>query len=74
MYMGDNEDRLPLFGDKFPYTPDVMWWNQKLAPYVMKQAAGDKGNYEALKAEILNVRRATSGLRRSLLLRRQPNS
>ena len=52
MYMGDNEDKLPLFGDSFPYTPDVMWWYQKLAPYVMKQAAGDQGNYEALKADI----------------------
>jgi prepilin-type processing-associated H-X9-DG protein len=30
----------------------VMWCYQKLAPYVMKQAAGDKGNYDALVAAI----------------------
>ena len=52
LYLGDNEDKLPLFGDSYPYTPDVMWWYQKLAPYVLKQAAGDKGNYDALAAAI----------------------
>ncbi len=52
MYVGDNDDKLPLFGDSFPYTPDVMWWYQKLAPYVIRQTAGDKGNYEALSSEI----------------------
>jgi len=53
LYMGDNEDKIPLFGDRFELgSPDVMWWYQKLAPYVMRQAAGDKGNYEALAAQI----------------------
>jgi len=53
MYTGDNDDRLPLFGDKFaPGDPTVSWWYQKLAPYVMKSDAGEKGNYEALAAEI----------------------
>lgn len=52
MYVGDNEDRLPLFGDTFPYSPEVMWWYQKLAPYVVKQSAGEKGNYEALSADV----------------------
>jgi prepilin-type N-terminal cleavage/methylation domain-containing protein/prepilin-type processing-associated H-X9-DG protein len=52
MYNGDNEDKIPLFGDTFPWTPDTMWWYQKLAPYVMKQAAGDKGNFEAMTAQI----------------------
>jgi len=52
IYTSDHEDTLPLFGDSFPYTPDVMWWYQKLAPYVMRQVAGEKGNYEALTAQI----------------------
>ena len=52
MYAGDYEDKIPLFGDEFPPTPDTMWWYQKLAPYVMKQAAGDKGNFEAMTAQI----------------------
>jgi prepilin-type N-terminal cleavage/methylation domain-containing protein/prepilin-type processing-associated H-X9-DG protein len=53
MYMGDNEDKIPLFGDKFSLgDPEVMWWYQKLAPYVLKQAAADKGNYEAMTAQI----------------------
>jgi prepilin-type N-terminal cleavage/methylation domain-containing protein/prepilin-type processing-associated H-X9-DG protein len=48
MYMGDNEDKIPLFGDKFSLgDPEVMWWYQKLAPYVLRQAAAQKGNYEA---------------------------
>ena len=38
MYMGDNEDKLPLFGDEFPPTATTMWWYQKLAPYITKQA------------------------------------
>ena len=53
MYMGDYEDKIPLFGDTFSLgNPDVMWWYQKLAPYVMKKAAGDRANYEALAADI----------------------
>ncbi len=52
LYLGDYQDRLPLFGDIFPWTPDTMWWYQRLAPYLMKQAAGDVGNYDALAAAI----------------------
>ena len=70
MYMGDNEDKIPLFGDSFPYTPDVMWWYQKLGPYVMKQTTGDKGNYEALRRRYENARRATRGRHRSRAPRR----
>ncbi len=53
MYTSDFEDKLPLFGDTYaPGSADVVWWYQKLAPYVVRQSAGDKGNYEALSAEI----------------------
>jgi prepilin-type N-terminal cleavage/methylation domain-containing protein/prepilin-type processing-associated H-X9-DG protein len=53
MYMGDYEDKIPLFGDKFQLgNPDIMWWYQKLAPYVLRQAAGDRANYEAMDAAI----------------------
>ena len=30
LYCGDYEDKLPLFGDIFPWTPDTMWWFQRL--------------------------------------------
>jgi prepilin-type N-terminal cleavage/methylation domain-containing protein/prepilin-type processing-associated H-X9-DG protein len=53
MYGGDFGDKLPLFGDKFSLgDPEVMWWYQKLAPYVVRQAAAEKGNYEALATAI----------------------
>ena len=52
MYTSDYEDKIPLFGDQFPPTADTMWWYQRLAPYVMKKAAGDKGNFEAVAADI----------------------
>src|SRR5512139_2199869 len=52
MYTSDYEDKIPLFGDQFPPTADTMWWYQRLAPYLMKQAAGDKGNFEAVTADI----------------------
>jgi prepilin-type N-terminal cleavage/methylation domain-containing protein/prepilin-type processing-associated H-X9-DG protein len=51
MYMGDNEDRLPLFGDVFPPTPTMTYWFQKLAPYVAKSAGANPGNMEAYTAE-----------------------
>ena len=43
MYTGDNEDKIPLFGDQFPHTADTMWWYQKLAPYVMKTGRRRQG-------------------------------
>jgi len=52
MYAGDNSDKIPLFGDVFPYSPTTMWWYQKLAPYVVRAAAAEAGNYEALSADI----------------------
>jgi prepilin-type N-terminal cleavage/methylation domain-containing protein/prepilin-type processing-associated H-X9-DG protein len=52
MYTSDYEDKIPLFGDQFPPIADTMWWYQRLAPYVMKQAAGDKGNFAAVTADI----------------------
>jgi prepilin-type N-terminal cleavage/methylation domain-containing protein/prepilin-type processing-associated H-X9-DG protein len=59
MYTGDNDDKLPLFGDNFaPGSSDVQYWYQKLAPYVVRSAAAEKGNYEALAAE---VRKCPSG-------------
>lgn len=51
MYGGDNADKLPLFGDIFPYTPSTLFWYQKLAPYVVKAAAAEPGNMEAYTAE-----------------------
>ncbi len=51
MYEGDNEDRLPLFGDVFPPVPTMTYWFQKLAPYVAKQAGSEPGNMEAYSAE-----------------------
>ena len=44
MYMSDNEDRLPLFGDVFPPTPTITYWFQKLAPYVARQADANPGS------------------------------
>ncbi len=38
MYMNDNENKLPLFGDVFPPTPTMTYWFQKLAPYITKQS------------------------------------
>jgi len=52
MYMGDNEDKLPLFGDTYPYTPTTLFWYQKLAPYVVRAAAADPGNTEAFTAAV----------------------
>jgi prepilin-type processing-associated H-X9-DG protein len=51
MYMADYQDRLPLFGDAFPATPTMTYWFQKLAPYIVRQAAADPGNSEAYAAE-----------------------
>src|SRR6266567_2196378 len=47
MYLGDNEDKLPLFGDVFPPTPTMTYWYQKLAPYVVRQSGADPGSTEA---------------------------
>jgi len=52
LYMGDNEDKIPLFGDTFPYTPTTLFWYQKLAPYVVRAAAADPGNMEAYTAAV----------------------
>src|SRR6266567_8406821 len=46
MYMADNEDKLPLFGDVFPPTPTMTYWFQKLAPYVARQADANPGSTE----------------------------
>jgi len=47
MYEGDNEDKLPLFGDVFPPVPTMTYWFQKLGPYIVKQTAANPGNMEA---------------------------
>ena len=44
MYTGDYEDKLPLFGDIYPYSPTTTWWYQRLAPYVAKQADAVAGS------------------------------
>src|ERR1043165_7572145 len=36
MYMSDNQDTLPLFGDVFPPIPTMTYWFQKVAPYITK--------------------------------------
>jgi len=51
MYGSDNEDNLPLFGDVFPPIPTMTYWFQKLAPYVVRQAAAAPGNMEAYSSE-----------------------
>ena len=51
MYGGDNDDKLPLFGDVFPPTPTMTYWFQKLAPYVAKSAGANPGNMEAYLAD-----------------------
>ncbi|MCC6820533.1 MAG: prepilin-type N-terminal cleavage/methylation domain-containing protein [Verrucomicrobia subdivision 3 bacterium] len=52
MYGGDNDDKLPLFGDVYPYTSTTLFWYQKLAPYVVKASAAAPGNMEAYTAEV----------------------
>ena len=51
MYAGEFRDKLPLFGDVFPATANTTYWFQKLAPYIVKQAAAEPGNSEAYSAE-----------------------
>jgi prepilin-type N-terminal cleavage/methylation domain-containing protein/prepilin-type processing-associated H-X9-DG protein len=51
MYGGDYEDRLPLFGDVFPPVPTMTYWFQKLAPYVVRQAAAAPGSMDAYNSE-----------------------
>ena len=52
MYMGDYDNRLPLFGDSFPYSPTTLFWYQKLGPYLVRAASGNPGNSEAYTAEV----------------------
>jgi len=52
MYGGDFGDKLPLFGDVFPYGPTTLFWYQKLAPYIAKQAGAEPGNMEAYTSEV----------------------
>ena len=52
MYVSDNDDRIPLFGDVYPYTAATLFWYQKLAPYVVRAAAAEPGNTEAYTAEV----------------------
>jgi len=52
MYGTDYGDKLPLFGDIFPYTPSTLFWYQKLGPYVLRASAADPGNTEAYVAEV----------------------
>lgn len=49
MYIGDSDEKLPLFGDVFPPVPTMTYWYQKLAPYVGK--LGSATNSEAYSAE-----------------------
>jgi prepilin-type N-terminal cleavage/methylation domain-containing protein/prepilin-type processing-associated H-X9-DG protein len=51
MYMGDNEDHLPLFGDVFPPKPTMTYWYQKLAPYVAQQADANPGSTAVYNSE-----------------------
>ena len=51
MYLGDNEDKLPLFGDVFPPTPTMTYWFQKVAPYITKAADASPGSSEAYSSE-----------------------
>ena len=51
MYLGDHDERFPLFGYVFPPTPTMTYWFQKLAPYVAKQAGAQPGNMEAYSTE-----------------------
>lgn len=52
MYGGDFQDKLPLFGDVFPYSANTLFWYQKLAPYVVRAAAAAPGNSDAYVAEV----------------------
>ncbi len=47
MYLGDYKDKLPLFADEFPATPTMSFWYQRLAPYVVSQAAANPTNTQA---------------------------
>jgi prepilin-type N-terminal cleavage/methylation domain-containing protein/prepilin-type processing-associated H-X9-DG protein len=52
LYSGDNEDKIPLFGDTYPYASTTLFWYQKLGPYVVRAAAADPGNTEAYTAAV----------------------
>ena len=47
MYQADYNDKLPLFGDIFPPIATMTYWFQKLAPYVVSQAAAAPGDGDA---------------------------
>jgi len=51
MYMADNQDTLPLFGDVFPPTPTMTYWFQKVAPYITKQADAAPGSSESYSSD-----------------------
>jgi prepilin-type N-terminal cleavage/methylation domain-containing protein/prepilin-type processing-associated H-X9-DG protein len=51
MYVADNQDTLPLFGDVFPPIPTMTYWFQKVAPYITKQADADPGSSGASGSE-----------------------
>ena len=61
MYGGDFADKIPLFGDQFPWTATTMWWYQKLAPYIVKQAAAVAGNSEGYTTEVRKCPAGTLG-------------
>ncbi|MCC6823620.1 MAG: prepilin-type N-terminal cleavage/methylation domain-containing protein [Verrucomicrobia subdivision 3 bacterium] len=44
MYTGDNNDRVPLFGDSYPYGSKTLFWFQYVGPYVLKASSGVAGN------------------------------
>jgi prepilin-type N-terminal cleavage/methylation domain-containing protein/prepilin-type processing-associated H-X9-DG protein len=58
MYENDYKDKLPLFGDIFPPVASTTWWYQKLAPYVVSQAASAAGNDQAY---VSNCRQCPGG-------------
>jgi prepilin-type N-terminal cleavage/methylation domain-containing protein/prepilin-type processing-associated H-X9-DG protein len=60
LYLGDNNDKLPLFADAYPPTSAMTYWFQKVAPYIVKQAASEAGNMEAFTTE---ARRCPAGSR-----------
>ena len=59
MYTGDNSDRLPLFGDTYPYGSKTLFWFQYLAPYVLKQSDAQAGN--TLQARFGEARKCPAG-------------
>jgi prepilin-type N-terminal cleavage/methylation domain-containing protein/prepilin-type processing-associated H-X9-DG protein len=59
MYTGDNNDKIPYYGDEYPYGPRSRFWYMDLAPYVLKSSAAQSGNSE--EGRLAEVRRCPAG-------------